>query len=158
VGSQLGEGSTFHIYLPVTEKPAAKEEKQPEDIVKGTETILFVDDEDMIIDVGYSILEMLGYTVLVAKSGKEALEVYRKNMARIDMVILDMIMPRMDGGEIYEMLKVINKDVKVLLSSGYSVVGKAEEILAAGCDGFIQKPFNMEELSKKMREILDKDS
>ncbi len=94
---------------------------------------------------------------MTAKSGEEAIGVYKKNHDKIDMVIIDMIMPDMDGGETYDKLKEINPNIKVLLSSGYSINGQATEILDRGCNGFIQKPFNMADLSKKIREILDKD-
>jgi len=86
----------------------------------------------------------------------EAVELYKKSQATIDIVILDMIMPKMGGEETYDKLKEINPKVKVLLSSGYSIDGKAKEILEKGCDGFIQKPFTVEELSQKIREVLDK--
>ena len=125
-------------------------------ILRGEETILLVDDADMVLDVGKEILEALGYTVFLARSGKEAIEVYENNKEKIAMVILDMIMPGMGGGEVYDQLKEIHRDIKVLLSSGYSIEGQATEILRRGCDGFIQKPFNIEKLSRKIREILDK--
>ena len=110
----------------------------------------------MIIDVGEEMLKALGYAVLVAKSGKEALELCRKNRDNIAMIILDMIMPDIGGGETYDRMKEMNPDIKVLLSSGYSIDGQAEEILQRGCNGFIQKPFNMKQLSRRIREILDK--
>jgi PAS domain S-box-containing protein len=157
VYSKEGEGSTFNIYLPASEKEVVKENKLHEEVLRGTETTLLVDDEDMIIEVGLGIIESLGYEVLLAKSGKEAIEIYQKNHDRIDMVILDMIMPKMGGGETYDKLKEINPGIKVLLSSGYSIDGEATKILERGCNGFIQKPFNMTDLSKKIREILDKD-
>ncbi len=125
--------------------------------MKGSETILLVDDEDMIIDVTQDILKLFGYNVLTAKGGKEAIRAYKKKQDKIDMVILDMIMPGMNGGEVYDKLKEINPDIKVLLSSGYSLNGQAAEILERGCNGFIQKPFNSTDISKKIREILDKE-
>ena len=125
-------------------------------ILRGEETILLVDDADMILDVGKEILEALGYTAFIARSGKEAIEIYENNKEKIDLIILDMIMPGMGGAETYDRLKEINPDSKVLLSSGYSINGQATEILKQGCDGFIQKPFNIEKLSRKIREILDK--
>jgi CheY-like chemotaxis protein len=82
---------------------------------------------------------------------------YEKNKDRINIVILDMVMPDMGGGETYDRLKEINSDVKVLLTSGYSIDGQAQEILDRGCNDFIQKPFNIEQLSQKIKEILDKD-
>jgi len=158
VYSEKGKGATFNIYFPASEKEAVKKDEIQEELLKGTETILLIDDEDMIIDVGQATLHTLGYTVLSAKSGKDAIQIYRKNQNKIDMVILDMIMPEMSGGETYDRLKEINPDIKVLLSSGYSVDGQATEILNRGCNGFIQKPFNMGELSKKMREVLENET
>ncbi|MCK4485179.1 MAG: response regulator, partial [Desulfobacterales bacterium] len=90
------------------------------------------------------------------RTGKEAVEIYRKHKDEIDLVILDMIMPEMGGGEAYDRIKENNPKVKALLASGYSIDGQATEILGRGCDGFIQKPFNVKELSRKIREILDK--
>ena len=156
VFSKKGEGATFTIYLAASDKQIIEENEMPREVLKGIEMVLLVDDEDSIIDVGEKILHMMGYQVLSARSGKEAVELYQKNQATIDMVVLDMIMPEMGGEETYDKLKEINPQVKVLLSSGYSIDGKAKEILEKGCDGFIQKPFTMEELSQKIREILDK--
>ncbi len=92
----------------------------------------------------------------MAKSGKEAVEVYREHKDDMDLAVVDMIMPRMNGGEVYDKLREINPSIKVLLSSGYSVESHAREILDRGCNGFIQKPFSMHDLSQKIREILDK--
>jgi len=97
----------------------------------------------------------LGYKVLRARSGKEAIETYEKNKDHIDIVLLDMIMPDMSGSDTYDRMKEIDPDIKVLLSSGYSINGQATEIMDRGCNGFIQKPFKMKELSQKLREILD---
>jgi len=157
VYSQKGHGTTFNIYLPVSEKQIIDEEKPSGDTVKGTETVLFVDDEDIIIEVAEELFKELGYKVLIARGGKEAIEVYEKNKDRIDMVILDMIMPDMSGSVTYDRLKEIDPEIKVLLSSGYSVDGQATEIINRGCKGFIQKPFKMEELSQKLRAILDEE-
>ena len=100
------------------------------------------------------MLEILGYSVLVARNGKEALEVYEEHQTEIDLVILDMIMPGMGGGETYDRLKSIDENVRGLLSSGYAINGQAKEILERGCKGFIQKPFSLNELSIKVREVL----
>ena len=112
----------------------------------------------MILKVGVSLLQKLGYTVIKAQNGWEAIELFTKNTNQIDLVILDLIMPDIGGGDVYEKLKDINPDVKVLLSSGYSVDGQATEILDRGCDGFIQKPFSVKELSEKISEILTKEN
>jgi YesN/AraC family two-component response regulator len=91
----------------------------------------------------------------VAKNGKDAIEIYRENWGEIDVIILDMIMPGMGGGETFEILKSINPDVKVILSSGYSINGKAREIMNRGCKAFIQKPFQMADLSDKIKKVLN---
>jgi two-component system cell cycle sensor histidine kinase/response regulator CckA len=154
VYSEKGKGTTFYVYLPATEKEIVEEKKLPERILEGTETVLLVDDEDIIIDVGGKLLNRMGYKVLTARSGKEAIEIYEKNKAGIDIVILDMIMPGMGGAETFELLKKINPAVKILLSSGYSLESQAADILERGCSGFIQKPFRMKTLSQKIRIIL----
>jgi two-component system cell cycle sensor histidine kinase/response regulator CckA len=114
-----------------------------------------VDDEPMVLEVGVKMLKKLGYEALVAKGGKEAVDLYEANKEKIELVILDVIMPDMGGGEAYDLLKKINGDIRVLLSSGYSIEGQATDILKRGCDSFIQKPFKLQELSGKIREILD---
>ena len=101
------------------------------------------------------MLKRLGYHVLAATNGKTALSVFQAKQDEIDLVILDLIMPGMGGGEVYDALKEIDPTVKVLLSSGYSLDGQANEILERGCNGFIQKPFNMQSLSEKIEEILN---
>jgi PAS domain S-box-containing protein len=156
VYSQKSQGTTFSIYLPVTEKKPIEEIDLDKEVLKGSETILLVDDEAIIIDVNKRMLEKLGYEIVIARSGREAIEIYKDNRTKIHIVILDMIMPGTGGSEAYDKLKEINPDIKVLLSSGYSINGKAREILDRGCNGFIQKPFNMKQLSQKIREILDK--
>jgi DNA-binding NtrC family response regulator/signal transduction histidine kinase len=158
VKSRVGEGTTFHIYLPATEKNTKIEKQFFEHKHNGPETVLLVDDEDVVLEVGSQILRELGYTVLTAGSGKEALEIYAANRDKIDVVVLDMIMPGMGGGETYDSIKALKLDVKVLLSSGYSIMGEASAILKRGCQGFIQKPFTMKSFSEKLREILDGDN
>ena len=153
VHSEKGRGATFNMFLPASGKKVTKGRGSTEEIVRGSETILLVDDEDIIIDVGQEILKTIGYKVLTAKSGNAAVELYKANHNEIDMVILDMIMPDMDGGETYDRLREINPDIKVLLSSGYSIDGLASEIMLRGCNGFIQKPFNMKDLSQTIRAI-----
>ena len=157
VYSELGEGTTFTVYLPASGQAVAKEKKAYDRLVEGHGTILLVDDEKMIIGVGKQIIKRLGYDVLTAGGGKEAIEIYKENRDKIDLVILDMIMPVMGGGETFEKLKEIDSNVRVLLSSGYSLTSEASEIIAKGCAGFIQKPFYMKELSQKIAEILKED-
>ncbi len=157
VKSEKGHGATFSIYLPASEKKAQKAVKTAGRLIKGTGTVLFVDDEEVVMEVGRELLEALGYRVLTGEDGKEAIEIYKKNQDDIDCVVLDMVMPTMGGGEAYDRMKEINPDIKVLLSSGYSIDGEATEILKRGCNGFIQKPFKMNELAEKIREIVEKD-
>jgi PAS domain S-box-containing protein len=158
VYSMIDKGSTFNIFLPASTKEVKKDMSVNQKTLKGTGTILLIDDEEMIIDVGSQILASLGYMPLLAKSGKEAIDVYEKNKDRIVMVILDMIMPGMGGGETYDRLKSIDPEIRVLLSSGYSIDGQASEIIDRGCNGFIQKPFNVIQLSRKIREVLGEES
>ena len=155
VDSCPGSGTTFTIYLPASEKSVEEEKKSGSKISNGSETVLLVDDEEMIVDVGSQLLKRLGYNVLTANNGKEALELYTTRQDEIGCIILDMIMPDQHGGETYDRLKQENEHIKVLLSSGYSMDGQASEILKRGCNGFIQKPFTMEKLSGKLREVLD---
>jgi two-component system cell cycle sensor histidine kinase/response regulator CckA len=157
VYSEIEQGTTFTIYLPASRKKIEKQiEKTVQTVAPGTGTILLIDDEEMIIKVGKELLQELGYEVLSARSGQEAIELYEKNTDKIDLVIMDMIMPGMGGGETFDRLKKINRDIKVLLSSGYSINGQASKILERGCDGFIQKPFNLVQLSDKIKQIISK--
>ena len=156
--SEKGHGSTFNIYLPASEKVVKEAEKTfSEGIPRGTEVVLLVDDESTITDVIEKALTLIGYKVFLASDGTKALEVYRKNQDAIAVVILDMIMPGLSGGKTFDLLKEINPGVKVILASGYSADGEAAQIMARGCNGFIQKPFGIRELSQKIREILDKN-
>ncbi|MDY0044610.1 MAG: PAS domain S-box protein [Syntrophales bacterium] len=156
IDSEKGKGTVFRIYLPSFEKDKSDDRGvSKERPLGGNETILLVDDEQLIIEVAMEILAALGYKILTAKSGREALRVYRQNQECVDLVILDMIMPHMSGGEVFDRIKLIDKNAKVLLSSGFSADGEAQEIIRRGCSGFIQKPFNISKLSSKIREILD---
>lgn len=155
VESIKGKGTTFTIYLPASQKEMIEEGISDEALLKGTETVLLIDDEKMIVDVGRQMLEGMGYRVLIATNGKEALSIYQENRDQVDIIILDIIMPDMGGAETYDRLKKIKPHIKVLLSSGYSIDGEATEILNRGCNGFIQKPFSMKELSQQIRQVLD---
>lgn len=153
--SELGRGSTFFLYFPLARESVPMKEKKVPQMIKGLETILFVDDDPALTGLGSDILTLMGYKPLTAGSGQEALDIYERNRGAIRLVILDMIMPEMGGGEVYDRLKAIDPNVKVLLSSGYSIDGQAMDILNRGCDGFIQKPFDITAISHKIREILD---
>ncbi|MBW1642162.1 MAG: response regulator [Deltaproteobacteria bacterium] len=155
VDSKKDSGTTFNIYLPASDKAIISELESPKHLSKGTETILLVDDEDIITDAVAELLEQIGYKVFWARSGREALSIYKSNKDKIHLVILDIIMPDILGGETFDRLREINPEIKVLLSSGYSLDGQATEIMDRGCNSFIQKPFNIKELSVKIREVLD---
>ncbi len=157
VESKKGQGTTFSIYLPASEKEVHKAVKTAGEVIEGTGTVLLVDDEQVILEVGQDLLEAIGYRVLIARDGNEAIEVYKKNRDEIEIVVLDMVMPGMGGGEAYDRIKGINPDIKILLSSGFSIDGEATEILERGCDGFIQKPFNIKEFSQAIRKVLGKE-
>jgi len=155
VFSRIDEGTTFNLFLPASDVQIDSEIKQAGATQTGSGTVLLVDDEEMILEVGREMLAKIGYKVLTADGGKSAIELYNKKKDSIDMVILDMIMPDMGGGEVYHQLKQIDPDVLVMLSSGYSINGAATDILNLGCNGFIQKPFNLQELSTKLKDIMN---
>jgi PAS domain S-box-containing protein len=154
--STPGKGTTFFIYLPASDRPVEIDTSTEESVRVGSETILIVDDEDQVLDACRTMLNQLGYNTILAKNGKEAVEIFQKENANIDLIILDMIMPGMDGLTAYEHLKEINANVKVILSSGYSITDKVKEIVATGCDEFIQKPFTLSQISRVTRELLDR--
>jgi PAS domain S-box-containing protein len=152
VKSERGRGSTFSIYLPAATR-AAEHRTRPAAAPHVSCTILLVEDEELVLDVGRQMLERLGHRVVVARGGAEALAIYERDPAAIDLVILDMIMPGMGGSATFDRLKAIRPDVAVLLSSGYSLNGQAADILRRGCRGFLQKPFNLGQLDLKIREV-----
>jgi two-component system cell cycle sensor histidine kinase/response regulator CckA len=156
VQSQKGQGSQFSIFLPASDKKVLEIAEPALEIMKGSGTILIVDDEEMVLDVGVRVLKKLGYTVQESNNGRNAVGLYKKLQDKINLVVLDIVMPDMGGGEVYDRLKEINPKVKVLLSSGYSIDDQAREIMERGCDGFIQKPFSMKAMSDKLSEILSK--
>ena len=155
VYSQKGYGTTFNIYLPASDKAKEKEFTSPAQAEWGSETILIVDDDPANIDVISQMLTTLGYTVISACGGLQAVEIYH-DRKDIDLVILDMIMPGLGGGETFDQIKKINPDVRVILSSGYSATGQAKAIMNRGVKAFIQKPFTAADFSRKIREALGK--
>jgi len=157
--SEPGEGTTFKIYFPIIEKEIktmeSKEEKVP--IKGGSETILLVDDEEAIRELGEDIFTRFGYTVLMASDGESALEIYSEKKEEINLVILDIIMPGIGGRRCLEKLLKMNPRVKVIIASGYSINGPTKEVLEAGAKGFISKPYDMRGMLKTVRKILDED-
>jgi PAS domain S-box-containing protein len=155
VYSEVGEGTTFKIYLPADGRPEAEQVVRWESPYNGKGTILVVDDEESIRSLARDMLETHGYQTLLADGGEEALEIYRAHGASIDLVILDMVMPKMGGLQTFLQLKKLNPKIKAILSSGYSQNGKAQEILNQGARGFLQKPYQVSALLAKVRGVLD---
>lgn len=156
VESEPGCGSTFNIYLSASEKKTARVVLMEAMLNRGSESILLVDDEDMIIDVGRAMLETLGYRVVVAAGGEEAVEAVKSTGEEIDLVILDLTMPGMDGVKTFDHIHAIAPTMRVMLSSGHAVWDQqAGKIMRKGCSGFIQKPFTIEAFSQNVRRMLD---
>jgi CheY-like chemotaxis protein len=154
VDSESGRGATFIIRLPATDEQVQVVDTVSEEMAGGDETILLIDDERFMLDSARELLQELGYHVITAENGPAALEIFQKEHDHIDLVVLDMIMPEMTGGQVFDRLRKIDPQARVLLSSGYSIDGEATAILGRGCDGFIQKPFRIEAFARKIREIL----
>jgi two-component system cell cycle sensor histidine kinase/response regulator CckA len=155
VESEANKGSSFFIYLPaLSPDPTSPEANLESKEVAGQETILLVDDDPVVIEAVALLLERLGFTVLQASSASAAIEIFQKHWKRIDLAILDLVLPNMSGKEVYYKFREINPHVKVLLSSGFSLSGQAEELLGNGCKGFIQKPYDITMLSAMMTDIL----
>ncbi len=153
VDSILGQGTTVSIYLPgITSKQAVAEPAEPY-IPTRTGTALIVEDEHLVMEVNRAIVEKLGYQVLEAKTGKEALAMARKYEGKIDFALLDVILPDMDGSLIYPELKAARPDMKVVVCSGFALDGPAREMLEAGAESYIQKPFTVAALSAVLQKI-----
>ncbi len=154
--SPPGEGATFRVWLPLLGKgealPGEGEEEEP---VGGSETVLLVDDERPLRDLGEKVLTSFGYTVLTASGCREALETFRKEGERIDLVILDMIMPGLGGKECLRQLLERDPGARVLLSTGFSGRDSEEEIVALGGRGLIHKPYTVNALLREVRSVLD---
>ncbi|MEA2102009.1 MAG: response regulator [Thermodesulfobacteriota bacterium] len=153
-------GTTFIIHLPANDKttmPLEPDDSQKVNTLPHTEnkTILVVDDEELILMVAGDMLDSMGYKVLRASSGQEAVAILKGHKKEIAIVVLDMIMPGMSGTQTYQALKEISPDLKCILSSGYSKNEQAEAIMEQGCNGFIQKPFDLERLSAALKNALD---
>jgi len=153
--SEPDQGTRFNIYLPVA-KDAVLEVPPPAVDIRGTETILIIDDEPDVRELCKDMLVPLGYRVLVAENGSAGVKLYREKQAEIHLVILDMIMPKMGGNEVFHSLKTINKDVLVLLYSGYNHNNFAgiNELLNSGAAGFFQKPFSAQDIGKAIKNAL----
>jgi CheY-like chemotaxis protein len=160
VKSEKGKGSMFKIFLPASNGVRIEEvpEETPllDQMLKGSETVLLVDDEEEILNVGKNFLEKLGYKPLVARNGLEAVELFRLYKDQISLVVLDLIMPVMDGKRAFAQIKAIKKETRFIITTGHTMDEKLESLLREECHGFIQKPFSLQEFSRNIRTILDK--
>jgi CheY-like chemotaxis protein len=157
--SEGGKGTAFTVYLPTfSMKPDtalnSRGLSQNQVLPGGTECILLVDDEQVIRRLGTSILRRLGYQVITASDGEEAVRVYRERRDEIALVIMDRVMPKIDGIEAYGLLREINPGVKVIISSGYAA-DEARNLTESGVLGFLDKPYRMAEIARMVRNAID---
>jgi CheY-like chemotaxis protein len=156
--SQPGTGTTFEIVLPAMETEVkADVDVTGEMPAFGTETVLLVDDEQLIRDMGKEILSQAGYTVLTASDGQAALDIYREQSDRIALVSLDMVKPRMGGTQCLEELLTIGPNVRVLVATGLLIDEQMRSFLAQRAKGFVKKPFRGSELLRAVRHVLESD-
>jgi PAS domain S-box-containing protein len=154
ITSKEGQGTHVRVYLPASDKSTSQTKKAKVSIDRGRGTILLVDDEISLLKVGSEMLSALGYRVLPAGNGLDALETYAEHRKDIDLVILDMIMPGMTGAEVFTRLKKLDPNIIAILSSGYSLDDQWKKVMDSGFRGFLQKPFGMQDLSIKIKEVL----
>jgi two-component system cell cycle sensor histidine kinase/response regulator CckA len=156
--SSVGVGTTFQILLPVMEASGgADESREPEtEIPRGTETVLVVDDEEIPLNLLCDVLRSLGYTTLPADSGEEGIEILRYAPEKVDLVVVDRIMPGMDGIETNARLRALRPTLRTILCSGTSEAeGMPFGAVPEGFDDFLQKPYERETLAHKVRSVLD---
>ena len=155
VDSELGKGTVVQIYLPAIEIEIEKPTKAAVEVVRGSGTVLMIEDEDVVIEVTQAMLEWLGYRVMVAKTGKDAIHITETFDGDIDLALLDIKLPDMEGGKVYPLIMEARPNLKVIVFSGFSIEGPARKILDAGAQDFIQKPFSLATLSEKLKEVLE---
>jgi CheY-like chemotaxis protein len=156
VTSAPGRGSTFEVFFPRGEGKVVPEdpEVQPR-VCGGHESILVVDDEDMVRNLAQAVLVRWGYRVLAAANGEEALALYRSRGDEIDLVLLDYTMPGLNGLQVFQLLQAVNPSVRVIFSSGLSAQADSDRLLRAGAQAFVAKPYRVEELVRRVRQVLD---
>jgi len=157
--SEPGYGTVFKIYFPVLEEESVEQETESvkgAEIRGGHETILFVDDEESLLALGQDMLREHGYTTITAESGERAIEIYKKERGRIDLVVLDVGMPGMGGYKCLQALIKIDPEIKVIIASGYTSIDEVKEALEHGAAGFIGKPYRLTDMLKNLREVLDR--
>jgi PAS domain S-box-containing protein len=158
VSSEPGKGTIVSVFLPCKAIRRRLKKAAPVQLASGNETVLLVDDESLILEVGSAMLSKLGYTVMQASGGRSAVDLLQRQGEQIAVIILDMIMGDMGGNEVFKRIKEMNLRAKIILATGCSLEGQVMEMLTKGCDGFLQKPFGIRELSEKVRDILDQPS
>lgn len=157
VYSEKGTGTIFHIYLPCSDQPIHTKQSN-ETVLSGSGTVLLIDDEEIIRVTGKFILEDMGYDVLIADNGIKGLEIFTAQHAEIDVVIMDMIMPEMNGREAFLKMKAIDNNCKVIIASGFTKNESLNDLREAGLAGFLHKPFRDYQLSNVLAEILESSS
>ena len=151
--SEVGCGTEFQLYFPIDPRPLQVGKAEQNKLRTGGETILVIDDEELVLSTVQQLLEELGYHVLMAGSGQQGVELFRKERGNIDLVLLDMIMPGMDGVECYRLLKGIDSDVKVVICSGFAKTSRVKEVERLGAIGFLQKPYTASEVTGTLARV-----
>jgi len=157
VYSEVDQGTTFKVYLPLAEGAEPVRAEVPGVLLHGTGRVLLVDDEPIIRDVGSRMLRHLGYQVVTASDGQGAIDYFREFHDEIDLVIMDLVMPAMNGRDCFRALKRIDPEVKAVLSSGFGLNGEVQETIDEGMLGFVQKPYHLAELSLAVARALRPD-
>ena len=155
VESEPGKGTVIRVWLPAIDVAPQKLEPAGTEAAVGIGTILLIEDEEMVIEVTQAMLETLGYRVMVAKTGEEAVRITETFDGRIDLALLDIKLPDMEGGKLYPLIMEARPHLKVIVCSGYNIDGPAQEIIDAGARGFLHKPFSVITLSEKVKEVLE---
>jgi CheY-like chemotaxis protein len=159
VESEIGKGTSFHLYFPASEfikrSPRGKKGEEVE-VPGGTESILLVEDEENLLELLKTVLESKGYHVLTAKDGVEAIQKYMQSKEKIDLVLTDIGLPKLDGAMVFWTLREINPNLNVILASGYLEPQLKSELFKAGAKEFVQKPYETNVILRKIREVLDR--
>jgi CheY-like chemotaxis protein len=159
VESEVGDGTTFRLYFPIQSHDVVPSTilttQDKSEVVGGTETLLIAEDEEMLLDLLRGLFAGKGYTVLTARDGIEAVEVYRQHMDKVALVLMDMNLPKLGGWETYLKLKEVNPKAKVIIASGFVGPNLKSEILKAGAKDFVQKPYIPVEILRRVRRVLD---
>jgi two-component system cell cycle sensor histidine kinase/response regulator CckA len=158
IDSEQGKGTIVTLYLPAVEAKEEKPVEKSHGLIKGTGTILVIEDEEAIMDLNRQLLERMGYRVLEARTGKEAVDLAETFDGDIDLALLDIKLPDMGGEKVYPLLIKARPDLKVIVCSGYSIDGPVQDVLDAGAQAFVQKPFSPRPFSEKLKEVLAKDT